>query len=141
MFKFIKTHPKAVSPSKSHKTDSGFDLTLIEKYKKYNDVTLYNTGIKVQPPSGYYFDLVPRSSIIKSGYMLANSVGIIDQDYQGNIYVPLVKIDKTKPDLELPCRLVQLVLRKVIEVEAIEVESFEDETKRGDGGFGSSNKN
>ncbi len=139
MFKYIKTHPNAIAPTKSHKTDSGFDLTLISVYKKYNNVTLYDTGIKIQPPDGYYFDLVPRSSIIKTGYMLANSVGIIDQDYQGNIYVPLIKIDKSKPDIELPCRLVQLILRKVIDVTGKEVRDFDEETDRNTGGFGSSN--
>jgi len=140
MFKYIKTHKDAVTPTKSNETDSGLDLTLIEEYKKYGDVTLYDTGIKVQPPQGHYFDLVPRSSISKTGYMLANSVGIIDQTYQGNIYVALRKVDQTLPDLKLPCRFAQLILRKVIDVKGIEVDSFEKVSDRGSGGFGSSNK-
>ena len=139
MFKYIKTNQNAVAPTKTHKTDSGFDLTLIRVHKRYGDVTLYDTGIQIQPPDGHYFDLVPRSSIIKTGYMLANSVGIIDQDYQGNIFVPLIKVDKTKPDIELPCRLVQLILRKVIIVGGKEVRSWDEETDRNTGGFGSSN--
>lgn len=134
--RFIKSSPDAIKPTKGHKTDSGYDLTLLKVHKQIGNVTMYDTGIKVCPPRGYYFDLVPRSSIIKSGYMLANNIGIIDQDYQGSVYVPLVKIDKTKPDLVLPNRLVQLIPRKVIHFEMEEVESFE-ETKRGSGGFGS----
>ena len=133
---FIKTDPLAKEPTKSHITDSGYDLTLLRVHKQIGKVFLYDTGIKVQPPQGYYFDLVPRSSIIKSGYMLANSVGIIDSDYRGNIYVPLIKIDETMPDLTLPNRLVQLIPRKVIHFEMEQVEIFE-ETERGDGGFGS----
>lgn len=138
-FQYIKTHKDAVTPTKSHNTDSGFDLTLIEETKRYGDVVLYNTGIKVQPPKGYYFDMVPRSSISKTGYMLANSIGIIDQSYQGNLYVALRKVDKNMPDLKLPCRLAQIILRKVIDIEGVEVESFEKKSKRGDGGFGSTN--
>ena len=52
--------------------------------------------------------LVPRSSISKTGYMLANSVGVIDRTYTGNVLVPLIKVDKSMPDLILPARVVQL---------------------------------
>ena len=133
---FIKSSPDAVTPTKGHRSDSGYDLTLLKVHKKIGNVTLYDTGIQVCPPCGYYFDLVPRSSVIKSGYMLANSVGVIDADYRGNIYVPLIKLDESMPDLELPKRLMQLIPRKVSQFEMEQVETFE-ETARGDGGFGS----
>jgi len=137
--RFIKTTPNALIPTKATPGDSGFDLTLIGIHKQIsNSVFLYRTGIKLQPQSGYYFDLVPRSSIIKHGYMLANSIGIIDQGYTGEIYVPLIKINENAKDLELPIRLVQLIPRKIIHTTLEEVTAFED-TIRENGGFGSSN--
>lgn len=136
---FFKTKKDAILPFKERVSDSGYDLTLLSLEKKVGEVELYDTGIKVTPPFGYYFDLVPRSSIIKSGYILANNIGIIDRSYLGAIKVPLIKIDKSKPDLKLPNRLVQIIPRKAIHFNIIEVDSLEN-TSRGDGGFGSTNK-
>lgn len=137
-FEFSKDDKNAFPPFKNYKTDSGYDLVLIKKVKNYGDVILYDTGIKVRPPKGYYFDLVPRSSIIKTGHMLANSVGIIDCTYTGTIKVPLVKIHKDIHDLDLPQRLVQLIPRKLTHLEIKEVEDISNDTNRGDKGFGSS---
>ena len=140
MIHFKKTRCDAVAPFKKIKSDSGYDLTVLQRIKTIGNVELYDTGIAVKPPSGYYFDLVPRSSIIKSGYILANSVGIIDADYRGSIKVPLIKIDDTKPNLETPIRLVQLIPRKIEHFEVLEVQELDD-TVRGSNGFGSSGKN
>lgn len=101
-------------------------------------VVLYETGVAVQPPHGYYFELVPRSSIVKSGYMLANSVGVIDASYQGTIKVPLVRWCWWAREPQLPARLVQLVLRRQHYITGARVETFGHQTARGAGGFGSS---
>lgn len=137
LFRWARTHPAAVPPSKHAVSDSGFDLTLIATDRRHGPVQFFRTGIRIQPAFGWYFDLVPRSSIVKSGYMLANGVGVIDRAYTGEIFVPLVKIDAGAPDLELPSRLVQIIPRPIIAAQIVEVRSF-DETARGDGGFGSS---
>lgn len=139
LFKWSKSDQMAVAPFKIRASDSGYDLTIISVYKELGDITFYNTGIKVQPEYGWYFDLVPRSSLAKTGYMLANSIGIIDRGFVGSIRVPLIKIDKTKPNIELPCRAVQLIPRPIIHFDFIEVDKFE-ETARSDGGFGSTDK-
>lgn len=133
---FYKTDINAQLPHKTRASDSGHDLTLIKLEKRIGNIELYDTGIKVKPPYGYYFDLVPRSSIIKTGYILANSVGIIDQSYLGNILVPLIKTDKSTPDLELPSKLVQLIPRPIVHIEFEEVNDF-NATDRNSGGFGS----
>lgn len=137
-FKYTLTDDLGIPPHKTRPSDSGFDLNLIGIRKKIGDVTLYGTGVSVEPPSGYYFDMVPRSSIIKSGYMLANSVGIIDQGYTGEIMVPLIKIDHDAPDLTLPCKIVQLIPRKWFPFHAYPTDSLKEST-RGKGGFGSTN--
>lgn len=131
-----KTRKDAIIPSKSNVSDSGYDLTIIDKFKSYGDVTLYETGIKVTPPMGYYFQVVPRSSISKTGYILANNIGIIDRSYTGSIKVALIKVDKSAPDLELPCRIAQMIPTRIEHIQIKEVDELE-ETQRGEGGFGS----
>lgn len=136
-FKCVKTRKDAILPSKSRASDSGYDLTLLECIKKVGDVEYYDTGIKIQPMYGWWLLLAPRSSFSKSGYMVANHIGILDRTYTGNIIVCLRKVDKTSPDLELPKRLMQIIPMPAVHVEFIEVEDL-DETVRGSGSFGSS---
>lgn len=138
-FKYNKIRKDAVAPFKNKPSDSGYDLTILERKKNIGEVELYSTGIKIQPDFGLYFDLVPRSSIIKTGYVLANSIGIIDRTYTGEIMVPLIRIDNNAPDLPLPCRVVQLIPRPIIHMQMEEVDSF-DETSRGENGYGSSGR-
>jgi dUTPase len=140
VWKWKREVPEAVPPSKGRFSDSGYDLTLISHIKTKNDVYYYDTGLKVIPPIGYYFDLVGRSSISKSGWMLANNVGIIDCSYRGTIIVALVRTagNVDTPEIKLPCRLVQLIPRRLVLMHNIEIEEV-DETERNIGGFGSTN--
>jgi len=133
---FVKTRPDAVTPSRANEFASGFDMTLIKYVKSVGDVSFYSTGIQVRPPFGYYFDLVGRSSISKTGYMLANAVGIIDQDYTGEVIVALRKVNKDADNIKLPIKLVQLIPRKFHEMKFVE-NAYISTTDRGIGGFGS----
>lgn len=138
--KFKKVHEDAVTPFKSRASDVGYDLTVIKEVKKISDKTiLYDTGVIVQPEFGFYTKIVPRSSLVKSGYMLKNSIGIIDSSYLGTLKIALIKVDDSLPDLELPFCCCQLILDRFYHYELDEVDSF-DETSRGEGGFGSTNK-
>jgi dUTP pyrophosphatase len=140
-FNYVRTVPDAKPPQKQRASDSGYDLTLIKKIKTHGNVEFYDTCIKLQPAFGYYFDLVGRSSISKSGYMLANNVGIIDRTYRGTVIVPLIKVDNTQPDLELPSRLVQIIPRQIQHLEPIEISEEElAQSERNTGGFGSTGK-
>jgi deoxyuridine 5'-triphosphate nucleotidohydrolase len=137
VFRWTRTHPDAVPPFKERASDSGYDLTLIRQVWKRGHVEMFGSGIKVEPAYGWYFDVVPRSSIIKLGSILANSVGVIDRAYRGEILVPLMKVDPGAPDLPLPCRVVQMVPRPILHPQLVEVETV-DETSREGRGFGSS---
>jgi dUTP pyrophosphatase len=133
-------HANAVPPKKAFSSDTGFDLTIISIEKEINQVvTLYDTGIRAHVDDGYYLEVVPRSSIIKSGYMLANSVGIIDSHYRGNIYVALAKIDPQAKPIELPFKGFQLIVRNLVNVDLVNDHVLEN-TERGTGGFGSTGK-
>ena len=138
-FRYKLTHENAVPPARARGSDSGFDLTIVDKVKSFGKVTLYTTGVIVQPGSGFYFDLVPRSSISKTGYMMANNIGIIDQSYTGEVMVALLKHDDEADDIQLPCRIAQLIPRRWMNVSGVKVDSF-DETARNTGGFGSTDE-
>lgn len=136
--KYIKTDENAITPSRAYPTDIGMDLVAIRKHKVMDHgVILYDTGLAVTPPEGCYIEILPRSSISKTGWMLANSVGVIDRTYTGNLYVALVRVCPTAPELEPPFCVTQIVLRKAEYAEMKEVEVLES-TDRGNGGFGSS---
>lgn len=135
--KINKCKNNAILPSKNRVSDSGYDVHIIDEIKRDGEVIFFGTGLKVTPPYGYYFDMVPRSSISKTGYISANSTGIIDRCYVGEVIVPLIKIDKNKPDLQLPYKICQLIPRPIEHFEIEETELLED-TNRGEKGFGSS---
>jgi len=137
-FKVCKTRDDAVMPSKVNASDTGYDLTILEPVKQYGNLTLYETGIKVMPSFGWYFDVVPRSSIVKTGYMMGNSVGVIDSQYRDTIKVALMKVDPNAEDLKLPMRIAQLIPRRRVHAEPEVVEESEfNITNRNLGGFGS----
>lgn len=160
---------RASIPTRAHESDTGYDLRMIDISTITGDTILFRTGISVQPPAGHYFEVVPRSSISKLPLSLANSVGIIDEHYRGEILVPIkvlhselgkdigresfpsgiVNILGKKPrsiyDLanlilaEKPI-LTQLILRQRIDTVFEEATELEA-TARGDGGFGSTDTN
>ena len=128
------------APSKNKYTDSGYDLHLVSKIKEVFGVSYFDTGITVEPSNGYYMEIVGRSSISKTGWMLANNVGIIDASYRGTIIVALVKINPLAVELELPAKIVQMIPRQLLIQEPIEVDEIKTNTSRGSGCFGSSDK-
>lgn len=130
----------AVAPSRAHDTDAGFDLVAVsvEEDRKRNIVT-YHTGIAVEIPKGYMGLLFPRSSVYKHQIQLANSVGIIDSGYRGEV---ILKYRITQPHISrytFGDRVGQLVIVPYPEIEFDEVPELDD-TDRGEGGFGSTGK-
>ncbi|AMN83874.1 deoxyuridine 5'-triphosphate nucleotidohydrolase [Faustovirus] len=140
--KFVKLREDAVIPSKATDGSVGFDLTLlgIKSTCAEDDTVIYcHTGLKVKPPPGYYTKIYPRSSICKSGFVLANSVGIIDVDYRGELLVAL-KRTLAGATLTFPCKMAQIMPElDHSHIVSIEVETLDD-TVRGEGGFGSTGK-
>ena len=132
--------PDAIMIGKGHVSDSGLDVTIIGVHKVISpNITMYKTGLRLQPDEGYYTKLYARSSLMKYGCMLANNVAIIDESYRGELLVVLYHFENTGQELTLPAKVAQLVVEKRIDVNVVEVDSL-DETVRGSGGFGSTGK-
>ncbi|VAW44113.1 Deoxyuridine 5'-triphosphate nucleotidohydrolase [hydrothermal vent metagenome] len=80
--------------------------------------------------------ILPRSGMgHKHGIVLGNLVGLIDADYQGQLFVSCWNRSNTAYSLSRGARLAQLVVVPITKVKFNQVESFDD-TLRGEGGFG-----
>lgn len=133
----IRKDPQAVIPFKSRLSDVGYDLTVIRKHKDLTSNTaLYDTGIAIEIPFKYYAEIAPRSSLSKSGYMLSNSIGIIDPGYKGNLYIALTKVSPEVDEISFPFRCGQLIFKRQVYVNLKEAEMTSEST-RGEGGYGS----
>lgn len=129
--KYKKIEEYAIAPYKKRISDSGFDLSLSKLLKKEGNYYYYDTGLQIIPSFGWYLDIVPRSSLTNTGFILANSVGIIDRSYRGSVKIVLIKIDSNKPDLILPYRAVQMIPRIIVHPQLIEIIKDEKEEVEG----------
>ncbi len=140
----IKCHIEGMfPPQRAHATDAGLDLSAYAVEQKRDSIFFFDTGISIQLSEGYYAEIVPRSSIVKTDFLMANSVGIIDPDYRGRIFVPFRFVGKgdalSAAKSLLNQRIAQLIVRQ-LENCSLEIVSSLNETDRGAGGFGSTGK-
>lgn len=101
---------------------------------------LIPTGIIIELPTGYEAQIRPRSGLsIKHGITLINCVGTIDEDYRGEVCVPLVNLSDAPYEIQPGERVAQMVICPVRQVE-IEVVEKVGATERASGGFGSTGR-
>lgn len=106
-----------------------------------NETILTPTGLAMHIADPNLAAMVlPRSGLgAKSGIVLGNLVGLIDSDYQGQLFVPLWNRSQSAFTIEPGDRIAQLIIVPVIQAEFNIVDEFV-ESVRGDGGFGHSGK-
>ena len=100
---------------------------------------LVPTGLYMALPEGYEAQIRPRSGLaLREGLSMANTPGLVDSHYRGELKVIAVNLDAKKTiHIERGERIAQLVIQAVPAVSLLEVDEL-DETDRGEGGFGSS---
>ena len=123
----------------NYNTDSGYDLYCSETVEILpHSVGTLDFKIRCSPSfqrvSGYY--LYPRSSISKTPLMMANSVGIIDHGYRGNIMAKVYNTSDKVYEVKKGERLFQLCMPS-LEPFSVAFVTELDKTERGEGGFGS----
>ena len=127
-------------PRRGYQTDAGIDLTAMAVEQKSHGVLMFDSGISIHISDGYYVEIVPRSSIIRTDFYMANSFGVIDPDYRGRILLPFRYIGQgdgiQSAEGLLKQRIAQMLVRKLEPCRMEVVGSLED-TARGKGGFGS----
>lgn len=100
---------------------------------------MVGTGIAVEIPENHVGLVFVRSSIgTKKGITLANGTGVIDSDYRGEIKLAL-RFNKPNQSIDAYERVAQMVVVPYAKIEPTLVEEL-NETVRGEGGFGSTNK-
>lgn len=137
-----KTRQDAVLPGYPHgpNEDAGVDLT----YCGSQAVSLapgarhlFSTGIAMQLPPGFEGQIRPRSGLaLKKGITVLNSPGTIAPGYRGEIGILLVNLSVETQMIEPGERIAQLVVAPCATIAFREVDTLDD-SKRGEGGFGS----
>lgn len=140
--KIKKLQKEAVIPAYANPTDAGMDLTATSVVWG-EDYIQYGTGLAVEIPEGYVGLLFPRSSISKLDLTLANSVGVIDSGYRGEIQLrfkthntDFFSSKKRTKRYAVGDRVGQLIVIPHPKI-VWEVEDELAESERGTGGFGS----
>lgn len=118
---------------------AGLDLATKERScLKRGEMRMVGTGVRVAIPEGHVGLVFSRSSTAtKMRVTLANKVGVVDSDYRGEIMLPLVYEGEDEfACIEAGARVAQLVIVPYARVRVELVDELDD-TKRGEGGFGS----
>ena len=124
---------------RAYENATGTDVYAASIIEETPEYIKYGTGIKIEPEDqNIVVDLRPRSSVYKTGLVLANCVGTIDNDYRGEIMAVFYKLPHAKP-YKVGDRIGQLIIRKNICAEFIRTNEL-SETQRGEQGYGSSDK-
>jgi dUTP pyrophosphatase len=137
-----KLRDDAVLPSYAHgpEEDAGLDLRAVESAVLQPGAPhLVATGLAIELPPGYEAQIRPRSGLAaKHAITLPNSPATIDPGYRGEIRVILLNLGRDPYEIHPGDRIAQMVIARY---EAIEWEEGDlNESRRGEGGFGSSGR-
>lgn len=126
-------------PAYQTKKSAAFDLYAAESVEiKPQEHKIIRLGVAIKLPKNHMGLLVPRSSLFKKkGLMMANSAGIIDEDYcseKDEYMASLLNVRNETVSLEKGERICQLIVVPITRVQINEVEKLEDDMR---GGFGS----
>lgn len=129
----------AYAPNRAHKTDAGLDIRSREtRLVKAHSSALFNTGLHVQLPHGTAGLLVSKSGLnVNHGI---TSTGLIDEGYTGEIMVKLYNHSDENYLVHAGDKISQLVVIPVLYEDIHLMDSLDENTERGDKGFGSSGK-
>lgn len=137
----IKTNGKIPAYATEH--SAGIDLYCKSEGDiiiKSKETVKINTGVYVEIPEGYFGAVYPRSSTgVKKHLMLANTIGIIDSDYRGELMIFFYNYGQEDQKIENGDRLAQLVIQPYMRCKIEKVDELADSV-RGEGGFGSTGK-
>ena len=149
--KFKRLHKDAVIPSKKIEDDFCFDLTAVTEEEIAPNVWKYGFGFALQVDDDIHsittrnmfsfgFSIRPRSSVWKTGMVLSNCIGTVDEGYTGEISAVFYHVMPNMERYHVGDRIAQLHFDQTTKfLDFIEVDEL-DETERGDGGYGSTGK-
>lgn len=147
--KIKKVRQNAILPTRGSDYAAGYDL-YVSEIRTPNcprQITIqpqtsvkFGAGVAAAIPEGYFGAVYARSGLAtKRGLRLSNDVGIIDADYRGEIIVSLHNDSNEPQKINIGDRIAQLIIQPFEAVEWEETSELDD-TKRGEGGFGSTGR-
>ena len=149
IIKLKKLNPNAVIPIKGRALDFCYDCVAVSEEEIAPNVWKYGLGfaIEIDRKSSNFvtedlnlsIDVRPRSSVWKTGMVLANCEGTVDEGYRGEVCAIFYHVLPNMPRYKVGDRVCQIKLgdAEVLDfVEAAELSS----TDRGSNGFGSTGK-
>lgn len=161
--RFKRLHPDAVVPFKKYPEDFCYDVVATSEEEIAPNVWKYGIGLAfeiqgrpedlvvenefgkelLRIPQGrdwnVSIDLRPRSSIYKTGMVLSNAVGTVDDLYRGEVSAIFYHVFTEMPRYRVGDRIGQIKLGFTLPIEFEEVDEL-GRTLRGDGGYGSTGK-
>jgi dUTP pyrophosphatase len=134
-----KLENKAIIPTRGSTGAAGYDLYTTEFHiLKPGERKLFKTGLSMSIPSGMYGRIAPRSGLAyKKGIDVM--AGVIDEDYRGEIGVILINLGQEDVNVLIGDKIAQIIFEFYNAVDFVETTGL-DNTQRGDGGFGSTDK-
>ena len=131
-------HPLAKIPTRKYPGDAGYDLYSVEcKTIPPRSIAEVQTGIAIELPKGYYAEIHSRSGLRRKG--IVPPVGIIDEDYRGDLRVILYNFTDEPYQVNIGDRIAQLIIKPRVEADFKQVNVL-SESERGNHGFGSTGK-
>ena len=134
--KFQKILAEAIIPHYAHLGDAGMDIFSAEEaIIKAGERKNVKTGVKMELPEGFVGLVWDKSGLaLKNG--IKTMAGVVDSCYRGEIGIVLVNLSGQDYKVEKGQKIAQVLIQKVERAEIEEAQEL-SETKRGDGGFGS----
>jgi len=126
------------------KDNAGYDLKVVVNQSALTVSTLVPLGVKarmLQMDDGVvedsHFTLEPRSSIYKTGFIMANGRGIIDSTYRGELMAPMISVGTYFKIIDAGTRLFQVIAPALGHIKEVAYVDSLPASVRGEGGFGS----
>ena len=145
LMKIKKLNDNAILPTQGSKSAAGYDLYACKSCViESGQTVLIHTGLAIEIPNGFWGGIYARSGLAtKQGLRPANCVGVIDNDYRGEIMVAMYNDSDFERTINCGDRIAQLIFHQQVEIVPNKNEEIWDvvedlsDTDRGEGGFGS----
>lgn len=136
----------SIFPFKTHSEDFCYDVVATSRTELAPNVYKYGIGLVFQvyrlegfSSTRVSIDLRPRSSVWKTGMVLSNCTGTVDETYTGEVSAVFYHLFPDMPIYEVGDRIGQIKIGTALPMNFVEVDEL-DVTARGDGGYGSTGK-
>jgi deoxyuridine 5'-triphosphate nucleotidohydrolase len=144
--KVKKLTPAAVIPTKAHKSDFCYDVVATSCEEIAPNVYRYGTGLAMQierdtkdETINFCITARPRSSVWKTGMVLSNCEGTIDEGYTGEIMAVFYHVIPNMPKYNVGDKIFQMHIETTTPIQFTEADEL-SETDRGEGGYGSTGR-